>query len=76
MSSNAVMSNQIEEAFEHGWKLINLVSDWHSDKSTSLACETVDRVEWRQVQELTIRILTKKISFHYECLGIFEVKHA
>ncbi len=57
MSSNAVLSNQIEEAFEHGWRLINLISDWHSDKSTSLACETVDKVEWRQVVHKKTHIL-------------------
>ena len=39
----------IEKAFKASWDLINRSEGWKTAKTTTLACENVDKVEWTYV---------------------------
>lgn len=50
-ASSGECKAKIERAFEDSWALLNQVEGWQVCKATTLACDSVDKVEWRWNQE-------------------------
>jgi hypothetical protein len=47
-ASDSELKDKIWKAFDESWDLINTQSGWSPAKTTTLACDSVDKVEWRR----------------------------